>query len=350
MENSFQSNFQELILDILLALSFEVIQEPILFKNDRLIRPDFILKDHENEVIVEVKVYRTNIVNLASFRNAFNQIKSYATYIEGDSAGLLITSTFLNREIAESIKSEEGIEIWDRSILFALTEDFPELRTRLEKILLAGQQAGIGNIYQGQQTISSYVPKSVFQNRIKQKTQPVTQGQDICQELENIDPGKSSSSLFENKCEEAVKYLFEDDMTFWQSQITTHDQLHRFDLIARIASLHDLWRTLARDFNSRYVVFEFKNYTDPITQKEVYSTEKYLFKTALRSIAIIISRNGSDKHAKVAMQGSLREAGKLIFDLDLEDLCEMLTLKDNGDDPNTFLSDKLDRILMLLSR
>jgi hypothetical protein len=46
----------------------------------------------------------------------------------------------------------------------------------------------------------------------------------------------------------------------------------------------------------------------------------------------------------------LREVGKLIISLTQDDLCIMLNMRDNGDDPNTYLSEKIDNILMRLSR
>jgi hypothetical protein len=97
-------------------------------------------------------------------------------------------------------------------------------------------------------------------------------------------------------------------------------------------------------------VFEFKNYGTKIKQGQIYTTEKYLFGTALRSTAIIISRNGADSHALVAAWGALRESGKLIVNLDLDDLCKMLHYKDVGDDHNSLLIERIDDMLMRLER
>jgi hypothetical protein len=64
------------------------------------------------------------------------------------------------------------------------------------------------------------------------------------------------------------------------------------------------WATLAADFHTRYVVFEFKNYSGPITQDQVYATEKYLKKSALRSVAIVVAKNGAAESAIQAMRGA----------------------------------------------
>jgi hypothetical protein len=120
--------------------------------------------------------------------------------------------------------------------------------------------------------------------------------------------------------------------------------------VARVASKHDFWNTIVHQFRSRYIIFEFKNYKAKIKQGQIYTTEKYLFGSALRSTAIIISRSGADKNALAAARGALRESGKLMINLSMDDLCNMLNLKDNGDDHNTVLLERVDEMLMKLER
>lgn len=49
---------------------------------------------------------------------------------------------------------------------------------------------------------------------------------------------------------------------------------------------------MLNDIGSRYVIFEFKKYSEKITQKEVITTERYLYPSALRTVAILISPKG----------------------------------------------------------
>lgn len=67
------------------------------------------------------------------------------------------------------------------------------------------------------------------------------------------------------------------------TQARSVSELHRLDLIARISSNDEFWNSLIQNFRARYVIFEFKNYADLIGQREIYSTEKYLFPTAMRA-------------------------------------------------------------------
>jgi hypothetical protein len=107
---------------------------------------------------------------------------------------------------------------------------------------------------------------------------------------------------------------------------------------------------LAHDFRSRYLIFEFKNYSGRIGQAEVYSTEKYLFTTALRSVAILIARSGWDAGASRAAAGALRESGKLILFVSLDELCEMLHAADRNEEPEIMLYRKLDDLLTKMLR
>ncbi len=104
------------------------------------------------------------------------------------------------------------------------------------------------------------------------------------------------------------------------------------------------------EIGSRYVVFEFKNYKDEITQQQILTTEKYLLSLALRKVAFIFCRKGYSDSAKKMLDGALRESGKVIFVLNDRDLEKMLEMKDSGSDPSDYLFDKADELFMKLSR
>ncbi|WP_349156991.1 hypothetical protein [[Clostridium] symbiosum] len=97
-------------------------------------------------------------------------------------------------------------------------------------------------------------------------------------------------------------------------------------------------------------VFEYKNYSDYISQNLIYITEKYLFPVALRNVAFIISRKGFDLNAQKATFGCLKESAKLIISLDDNDLIKMIYMKENGEEPSDYLLDKVEQILMSVSK
>jgi hypothetical protein len=176
-------------------------------------------------------------------------------------------------------------------------------------------------------------------------------GKNLCDEINAIPARKDQARAFERKMTEAVRYLFENDLTAWAPQRSTDTGISLYDLVARVNSTHDFWKALVNHFYSRYVVFEFKNYGGRIKQGQIHTTEKYLYRTALRSTAIIISRKGADKNALAVCRGALREQGKLIINLTTDDVCKMLHIRDEpGGDCNSVLTEYVDRMLMRLER
>ncbi len=170
-------------------------------------------------------------------------------------------------------------------------------------------------------------------------------------EIETWDAHRKSGE-YEKLCTKILKELFMDDLAVWKEQKKSNDDLYRFDLICKIKDdkVSPFWRFLEDFFNTKYIIFEFKNYKDAITQKEIYTTEKYLYAKALRSVAIILSCHGADKNADKAIKGVLRESGKLIISISNEDAIHMLEAKRNNEEPSDYLYTMLDNMLMELEK
>ena len=164
--------------------------------------------------------------------------------------------------------------------------------------------------------------------------------------------GRLMAREYEVFCRKILENIFSGDLTLWREQQKSNNDLYRFDLLCRIkdGNQKTFWAILERYFNSKYVIFEFKNYREPITQKEIYTTEKYLYLKALRSVAIIIAKNGYDENASWAAKGCLRENGKLIILLNTDDLIQMSEMKVKQEDPSDYLMEKLDDILLELEK
>lgn len=48
--------------------------------------------------------------------------------------------------------------------------------------------------------------------------------------------------------------------------------------------------------------------------------------------------------------GCLRESGKLIISIDEDELIKMVSLKERGEEPSDYLLDKVESLLMLVSK
>ena len=124
----------------------------------------------------------------------------------------------------------------------------------------------------------------------------------LIEEVQKWEPDNRESSEYENLCIRVLKNLFAEDLGLWSDQQRSNEDLYRFDLICKIKDNIQVafWKFIEEYFRSKYIIFEFKNYTKQITQKEIYTTDKYLYAKALRCVAIIISCEGEDRNAKKA--------------------------------------------------
>lgn len=177
----------------------------------------------------------------------------------------------------------------------------------------------------------------------------------LINELGCIEAGKKYATKYEGWAVECVNFVFKGRLSNLGEQKKLNDGLIRADYVTRIIfdpKYNGFWRFLVDQFASRYVVFEFKNYTEKITQAEILTTEKYLYKNAARRLAFILSREGEDNNALKTRSGAMREDGKLILTFSDRDMLELLEFKKVGDEEGMeeFLYKMVDGFLLNLGR
>jgi hypothetical protein len=160
--------------------------------------------------------------------------------------------------------------------------------------------------------------------------------------------GEMSPADYEALCQEVMAFLFDPHLYGFQSQAKTTDGANRYDFICRILLDNSFWDTVRSDFRTRSILFECKNYAEPITADQVYSTERYLFSSALRTVCFLISRKGPDEGCKRAAQGALRESGNLILLLSNGDLVQMIRLRADENGPTNYVDEKIWQFIITL--
>ena len=301
---------------------------------------DFVGRDPESgkKTVGEFKLTLSSRMQVAWMEQAIDRTIRRRDSFPDVQLLLIVTCTLTERWKQRA--RVKGIElIWDLNELLAKASGatiYGELKSFLASI-------GVGDLGTlGEAPAADVLAASPSVPALKK-------GEELCQRLHGIDADRAHATKFEQACVDAIVYLFGSQFGFWDDQNPSEDGFHRRDFVARLRPTHDFWISIAHDFRTRYLVFEFKNYSEQITQNEIYTTEKYLFTAALRSVAIIIARNGADKGAHRAASGALREAGKLILILNLDDLCEMLKGKERVD-PEVLLYKRLDTLLTKMLR
>ncbi|WP_372023130.1 hypothetical protein P7L70_03425 (plasmid) [Tistrella mobilis] len=339
--------FSRFVADLMVAYDLKIIED-IIHGRDSII--DFRVSNASGATaVVETRLYQSLKISLDLWRRAFDQLE--ALRIKSTSqVGLLVTNARLPTALRAEVPN--SITVWDYDVITFLVGSRPGLATEWERISQESFIHRSSPLPEPGQTSVGFIdtPRTPPAPPARSLSS-ATPGADLCKKLKDIKPGKGNmATAFENTCIDALKYLFDGDLINWTPQKKSFSQLHRYDLIARIASQNDFWNSLVMDHRSRYLIFEFKNYKDRVTQREIYSTEKYLFPQAMRSTAIIISRNGANRNAVQVTHGAFREAGKLILVLDINQVCDMLHRRDRGEDPSSVLAGVIEDMLVGLER
>jgi Restriction endonuclease len=332
--------FEDLVRRILEANNFQI--EVNLTRGDRGF--DFLGQFNNERWAIEVKYYRTARIRPSLIESAAARVINNGISRQTDK-GMLVISNFLPADIRLALEKKFQISFVDRTDLrnFAIAK--PTLIDELDALLELEPE------FVEEKRPQLFNPSGARGKLSDAGTPPVdTKGTDLCKELKSVKRGKTTWSQYEDICARILKYLFPNDLQGWHKQKSTDGGANRYDFVCRVRPTTEFWRFLVDHLNSRYVIFEFKNYSEKIKQGQVLTTEKYLLDRGLRKVAIIISRIGADNNAICMMQGAMREHGKLILALDDEGVCKMLHMKEQGEDPTDFLFELTDDFLLSLPR
>ena len=321
----------DVVSDIFAASGYTVEREVSFKKSGRMIIPDLIVKNEDTNYCVEIKY---------SLRySAIDQMVNQVVYIAQavNMCPILVVADYVSAQMHQRLKQlHSDLIVVDIANLLYAVKGVERLRNKLVACL---------NV-----VIDDVTPTTGFfqTNAIEHSNY----SDSLIKELELCKPGKIASQEYEIICQKILMNVFLDDLALWKKQKSSNKGLYRFDLLGRIKDNNHktVWSIIESFFNSKYIIFEFKNYSEEVTQKEIYTTEKYLYAKALRGVGIIIARNGYNENAYHAARGILRESGKLIIMLDQKDLIEMSKMKDNQEDPSQLLLDRLDDMLINLDK
>lgn len=340
---------EDLCKDILNANKWNIInQDSMVDMVDVKVDVDIIAIEPESQskVVFEVKYTRNSTYPTNALKVSAERLIESARIMKIEKAVLIVASN-IKPEIQKKVEEFYNIQIINLNELLSLANVDLELLGKLIKLCevdLSEQklQSNLSDILH---------PKVIhFVSENKEPSKNEVQGIEFKDKLKSIHYGRKDCYVYEDTISEILHYLFEEDLYGWHQQKRTTDDLHRYDLICRVVDKSTLWKFISSNLDSRYVLFEFKNYKNKITQAQVYSTEKYLFEKAKRKVCFLISRKGPSNNALVACQGAMREHGKLIINLDDELIFTLIDSKISGDDPNEIIFKEVDNFLMKLPR
>lgn len=297
---------------------------------------DFRTQNQTQKIYFELKIYNSDYALAINLKRASEKFVNIPR--EGDEILVLIVGNVVESFMKEKIQKEYNVFVWDIKNLLWLFEPYPDIRNEFVALLAYSVDE-----------IEAEVP---IPNLFDEKSEEIKED-NWKKKLLEIKAGREYFQIYEEMCTEILRYVLGDYLSLWAKQEKSNDGLYRFDLCCKIKNgvNQDFFDTVQNYFHTKYIVFEFKNYAEKISQKEIYTTEKYLYEKALRSVAIIISRRGADINALSAARGCLRENGKLILCLSDEDLLELIEIKDKNEQSTAeYFEAMLDDLLIHLEK
>lgn len=302
---------------------------------------DFLFHAEDETLLVECKSYRNRQIPIQTLELAVAQMQQYV-HSGKTFKGLLILFCEVPETFKESVFKECNITLWDISNLLYYSKNNPELLNDLMQLTYF-PISGVKPF-----PSCGWNPDILVIKEVEVNSKEVISNLEFC--LIHCKAGKKNFQEYERVCTNIIQYLFGKEFMITSDQHKTGDELFRMDLLCSLKGTSAFWELLIHHYNSRFIVFEFKNYAQSLPQNMIFITEKYLFNATLRNVAIIISRKGFTKNASIAAIGCLKESGKLILDITDDDLVKMLHQKLEGDEPADYLLEKLERLLMSISK
>ncbi len=344
--------FENFVEKLLLHLNIGSIERDVALKSKvRVFRADFIISNVDKKIIIEAKRYRSEFIQSSIINQAVEQLEYYREMWRQEKGEeidcVLILSCKISDETKQNYYKERGVLIIDISNLLYLSQEYDDLM----KTLIESVQYNINNILPKPLLVSKTFEIKSKKNK-NETVEIVDKATNFIKKLENMNYGRQNKSdkKYEKLCVDIIDFLFRTEFTRMSEQNSTEDNMFRMDLLCGLKGSSEFWKILIQHYNTRFVVFEFKNYEDEIDQNLVYITEKYLYNAVLRNVAIVISRNGFSYNARKAAIGMLTECGKLIIDLKDEDIIIMLRMKADGQDASDYMLNKLEEYLMSISK
>lgn len=318
----------ELLIGLLLkAEGYEIVKIPA--SNGPQVGADYeAISPEQTYLFVEVKHFRRPIPSSALERFLGDIERSKKT--KPSSKGLLVTSSGLTTGAAHLLQARPHIHLWDGQILSNLLAKHPDIALHADQAASARE-----DFFKLKGSLITGIADS---KRL-----------DLVRRLRRTPPGKESWRAFESICVEILSLLFMPALGAPEIQNRSDDGLDIIDAIFPIRSHVQPWSLIRSEHLTRFVVGEFKNYTNPIGQREVESIAQYLWQPAKRNFGILISRSAPSASAIAARRRAWLDTAKCIVFLSDEDLIEMLQSDDKESDPFDLIDVQLENFFRSLT-
>jgi len=311
--------FEDLIYDLLNYEGFKVQRTPPTRDGGY----DFIgytenVFGKPEKIIVEAKFYKNQKISMDILRMLYG-IGS----LENVNKVLLITNSELTNSSRNFLAhSATNIIVWEGHELIKRLFSHPEL---------------VKKYFPTATTKKKKIQTKLIDNEL-QKVQELIKKLDDCPE------GKDGWKEYEDICIEILNYLFVPPLGKPKIQSRRENGIDIRDAIFPNRNSNENWKFIRDDYDAKYIVFEFKNYSEKgseINKQVLLQIDDYLKKTIGR-FGIVCSKKNPNKSGIEKRKDIFIENNKLILFVSNEHLKEMLLRKHKKLDPADVIIDLID--------
>ncbi len=310
--------FEDLIFDLLNYEGFKVQRTPPTRDGgyDFIAKTENILGSSE-KIIIESKFYKSQKISIDVLRRLYA-----VASIEKVNKVLLITNSELTTSSRNFLAhSTSNIIVWEGHELIRRLFSYPDL-------------------------IEKYFPKGSSTNKVQSKLidRELQKVQELIKKLDNCPEGKEGWRTYEDICIEVLNYLFVPPLGEPKIQSRRESGIDIRDAIYPNRNSNENWKFIRDDYDAKYIVFEFKNYSEngsEIDKQVLLQIDDYLKKTIGR-FGIICSKKAPNRSGLEKRKDVFIENNKLILFVSNENLKEMLLRKHKELDPSDVIIDLID--------
>ncbi|MBX3579778.1 MAG: hypothetical protein KF723_21450 [Rhizobiaceae bacterium] len=334
VERMLGEEFELLVANVVTVLGYEEIARQV--RSD--VAPwvaDIVARQGPIRLIIEARVVPISQPDLRDLRDTVARVSSQLIALGRKGDKLVVAlSCPVKREHLRWLESEFRVEIWDRTVLLSMLREGGQTATdvlhqlRAFFVKLRRVERDVTSSRTGDLIPDSSKEDTISLGPVPEIAARESNATELSNRLQQTPTGRRGAKAYEQLVQEIVEYLFGDYLVDPRPQNRTEEGLDIFDIVYRVRPGHPFWDTLTRDFRTRAIVFECKNYDAPISPAQIYSTERYISITALRSVCLLFTRKKPSENAELAAFGAMREGGKLFVLLHDKHLTQMLAIRD----------------------
>lgn len=311
--------FEDLIYELLNVEGFKVQRTPPTRDGgyDFIAHTENVFGKPE-KLIIEAKFYKNQKISMAILRKLYG-----IASLEKVNKVLLITNSELTNSSRNFLAhSATNIVVWEGHELIKRLFTHPNL---------------VKKYFPATTTQKKKTPTALIDKEL-QKVQGLIKKLDDCPE------GKGGWKKYEDICLEILNYLFVPPLGEPKIQSRRENGIDIRDAIYPNRNSNENWKFIRDDYDAKYVVFEFKNYSEngsEIDKQVLLQIDDYLKKTIGR-FGIVCSKKAPNKSGLEKRKDVFIENNKLILFVSNEHLKEMLLRKHKKLDPSDVIIDLID--------